>query len=116
MTYTREQILSMPAGRELNKLAANLSGYVSMTTQLNPDGTFGTLPRYSEDISAAWELVKLLSKKYGVELYEEDGRSSQCILYQRGQTHIHVISATMTEAITKAAILAITESGGTGDE
>ncbi|SYX84636.1 BC1872 family protein [Paenibacillus alvei] len=115
MTYTREQILSMPVGRGLDAIAANISGYVSLTTQLNHDGTFGTLPRYSEDISAAWELVKDLSRKYGVEVYEDGGASSECKLYQRGQTNIHVISATTPEAITKAAILAMMESGGTGE-
>ncbi|MCG7406759.1 hypothetical protein MH117_04955 [Paenibacillus sp. ACRRX] len=140
--YTREQILSMPVGRELNKLAATeVMGWLmyhydkdvaencyyvlvdeefeSVSNALDPEceteeEAWNHCPDFSGDIAAAWELVKILSKKYGVEVYENAGPSSECKLYPRGKTPIHVISATTTEAITKAAILAMMEkSGGT---
>ncbi|MFW5438889.1 BC1872 family protein [Paenibacillus apiarius] len=115
MTYTREQILSMPIGRGLDAIAANLSGYVSLTTQLNYDGTFGTLPRYSEDISAAFALVDEFDlNTFNLNWLDDSnpyGMGWHCKL-----EGVHVFECkTAPEAITKATILVMMEQGGTGE-
>ncbi|MDK8182092.1 hypothetical protein [Paenibacillus sp. UMB4589-SE434] len=110
--YTREQILSMPVGRELDAIAAQLTGYKSLTTNLNQDGTYGTLPRYSEDISAAWDLVDIMLKTHWVDMHCGRG-TYDCQTYdcQIGKLSVigsvHAEADTAPEAITKAAILAM---------
>lgn len=120
MTYTREQILNMPVGSELDQIAAKLTGYVSLWTQMNLDGTLGYTPRYSTDISAAMELVERLSR----------GRTDNSFVLEFHYEHYYArfgevpfrprrdeVFRTAPEAITKAAILAMMDqSGGQGDE
>jgi len=107
MTYTREQILSMPAGRELDKIAAKVvMGYD------NPWFPFFA----STDISAAFKLVEKFDlNTFHLNWLDKDnphGMGWHCKLRNE-----HVIRCnTAPEAITKAAILAIQEqSGGTGE-
>ncbi|WP_028547219.1 BC1872 family protein [Paenibacillus taiwanensis] len=118
--YTREQILSMPAGSELDEIAGVIVMGAKVNTHRNgwiKYGDLSTYPkRYSEDISAAFELVDKLSRgridnSFVLEFHYER-------YYARfGEVpfrpYRHEIFITAPEAITKAAILAMMESGGT---
>lgn len=50
---TRDDILNMPAGREMNRLV------MEWVTELTVDDNF-YIPAYSTDIAAAWEVVEKL--------------------------------------------------------
>ncbi|SYX85918.1 BC1872 family protein [Paenibacillus alvei] len=146
---TREQILSMTPGRELDAIVCELiygwrrikgpktdyegpceyGDVLIPPTILSEDEAYrmmkpkGAIPfgyfvnrRYSEDISAAWELVEKLSRgrvdnsfvldfhfeRYYATFGEVPIRPCRAVMYK-----------TAPEAITKAAILAMMESGGT---
>ncbi|QVQ56181.1 hypothetical protein [Paenibacillus phage Pd_22F] len=55
MTYTITQLQNMDCG-EIDQVAAIVTGYVPLTTQLNPDGTYGTIPQYSIDRNETWTI------------------------------------------------------------
>ena len=77
------------------------------------DSTFGKVggcPRYSTDISAAWQVVEELIKQYVFNLYYDDvGELWVCKLFDGQQEHKGY--GNMPEAICKAALLAKLEGG-----
>lgn len=104
---TREQVLAMKPGPELDALVAR-----KLFGVLNPDSRW----RLSEDISAAWEVAEQLQKQgyavciellpyeeTSVGVYEADPANQ--IAYAKAQTP--------AEAICKAALLAL--EGGEGE-
>lgn len=125
MTYTREQILNMPVGYELDRLIA--SQIVLKNTVLDAPVQFSDsdwfryhhdlgLFRYSTEIRDAWVVVEKLSQgrtnnSFFLELHYER-------YYARfGTVPRDEMYKTVPEAICKAALLAsLGESGGTGDE
>lgn len=108
MTYTREQILALEPGRELDKIVAeHVTKYQSLTTHLNADGTFGYLPNYSTDIAAAWEVVKHMKDSWEFVLSSEDGKW-EVIFYWDVHKPCKTVKDTTAElAICKAALLAV---------
>ena len=60
---THDEILNMPAGREMDALIAEK---VTKTTTCPYWGSevAETVPHYSTDISAAWEVVEKMSSKF----------------------------------------------------
>lgn len=135
MTYTREQILSMPEGRGLDALAADIvmgfelyDGLPAYPKYYIPGYEkiyFKDVPCYSNDIAAAMELeartMEKNSAKYIDELIELiykpgivqfDSYTGEETLTYEGVAYL--MKAT-PEQRTKAAILAMMESGGTGE-
>ncbi|MCY9530557.1 hypothetical protein M5X04_14640 [Paenibacillus alvei] len=136
MTYTREQILNMPEGRGLDALAADvvmgfelydgLPAYPKYYIPGYEKIYFKDVPCYSTDIAAATELeartLEKKSAKYISELIDViykpeigivqfDSYTGEETLTYEGVAHL--MKAT-PEQRTKAAILAMMESGGTG--
>jgi hypothetical protein len=103
---TREEILAMPAGRELDAIVAKAIGYVSLTTHWNPiDNMYGTLPHYSTDISAAWEVVEKLQQDFMfIDIFSTS--DSYNVLVTNGDA---VNAEKAPEAICKAALIAVME-------
>ena len=72
MTLTREQILALPAGRELDALVAEKVFGLAVdrvqfatadtTGYKSDDGFRYPVPRYSRDIASAWGVVDKLTK------------------------------------------------------
>lgn len=137
MTYTREQILSMPVGCELDALVAEvaLELKVRMLNEVTDnafklqydrkvidvgEGRYGCLARYSTDISAALEVVEKMRKNkiyLDIRVWPEE---YQVLPHQDEHNklieHCIVKSPSLPEAICKAALLAsLGESGGTGE-
>lgn len=114
---TREEILAMEPGSELNRLVAlRIMGYEPSRLQTGyvRKGAHATYPNpYSTDISAAWEVVRRISKDYGVNVYEEDGAPCECTLVRYPETVAVVGGSSAPEAICKAALLAVLEEGET---
>jgi hypothetical protein len=97
---TREEILNMPAGREMDALIAE--------KVIDPDWVKlkNLCPHYSTDIAAAWELVEKM--KY-FTLYRGDGYW-EC--EYSGQYLESIDAETAPLAICRAALLAVIESDG----
>lgn len=128
-TYTREQLDSMSAGKELDKMVAEkvlgCKCYYPAVFGANtsyPDSTkLIPLPNYSTDISAALEVVEKMRKNkiyLDIRVWPEE---YQVLPHQDEHNklieHCIVKSPSLPEAICKAALLAsLGESGGTGDE
>lgn len=101
-TLTREQILTMPAGRVLDVLV-NIA-----VTGLD------SVPKYSEDISHAWSVVECLAGK-NVRLVLEDWRTGKGIIggwaalfsLPNGHDTGHALGETAPLAICRAAALLI---------
>lgn len=119
MTYTREQILSMPAGKELDKIAAEevigckcyYPAVFGANTSLPGTTKLVALPDYSTEIVAARDLEKKI-KQFGGLMIGYYMTELQLICGNNGFDMVHATP----EQRTKAAILAMMESGGTGDE
>lgn len=113
---TREEILALSPGRELDSLVAEKVMGWERDFQFWKDESgrirtieptsFGSFEP-STDITAAWEVVELIGKDYGVEVYHEDGLS-ECAIHKAEIGVIARVEAlTVPEAICKAAILAV---------
>ena len=106
MTYTENQIASLPAAREIDCLIAeNIMGYTKVHAEkhytcmcnggwLKEDlyGTIGLLreliPYYSTDVSAAWQIVEHFQGEpyeYFMELSK-----TPSIPYKNGTAHWHI--------------------------
>jgi hypothetical protein len=102
---TREDILAMPAGRELDALVAEkVMGYKYTSD-------FDRLFKPSTDISAAWEVVEKFNTYRMQKLRDNDhrlvdGKVHQCFLGKNGNC---AYGHTAPEAICKAALLAVLE-------
>jgi hypothetical protein len=113
---TREDILAMPAGRELDALVAEkVLDFALMHEVVQPEGenwftyhhNMGYY-RYSSNISAAWEVVEKFSTYRMQKLRDNDhrlvdGKAHQCFLNKNGNC---AYGHTATEAICKAALIA----------
>ena len=131
MTLTREQIMNMPEGRELDTLVAQHI----MELTIVPDGLkyspryylpeyketyHREVPNYSTNISAALEVVEKMRKNkiyLDIRVWPEE---YQVLPHQDEHNklieHCIVKSPSLPEAICKAALLAsLGESGGTGE-
>jgi len=102
---TREEVLSMVAGRELDELVAEkVFGYESITYDNSPYKPFST------DIASAWEVVKKLEKdQFYITLHT---MQANCLVEVFFKNEILAVnkSATAPEAICKAVLLLKIES------
>jgi hypothetical protein len=102
---TKEEILAMEAGRELNYLVAKHI--------FNMDNT-DYIP-YSENISAAWEVVeKIGQNKFKVEILRSSDGKYFATCKKVGSVsdklfEVYAKADTAPEAICKAALLAVME-------
>lgn len=111
---TREQVLGMEAGPEMDELVAvMIMGYESSKVRNGwvELGNFATYPkRYSTDIAAAWEVVeKVREKGWGMAIVnafsqEPDGPGYGCHLRNGMKTHTGY-AETAPLAICRAALL-----------
>lgn len=131
---TESVIWDMPAGREMDALVAEKAmGFHHITTGVDyPDRCFGIpaqwhrtdksqiIPRYSNDIVAAWEVLEYLSNKYecatAVGREYPYGRMMYTAFIRGGNrrygTIDHTLSATAETAplaICRMALLAVME-------
>lgn len=60
---TREEILSLPAGRELDALVAKRVMRWTWASEWYEKGIPDWLPHYSSEIAAAWEIVEKLVER-----------------------------------------------------
>jgi hypothetical protein len=126
----REEILNMPAGREMDKLIYDkILGYksfYSLDGELIDEEIFAAVSNYSTDISAAWEVVEKMIKEgfeYDIEYHpneywpNEDKSRLEDIRWRAdfcaypGTDMCHNIQAAPTAplAICRAALLAVME-------
>ena len=131
---TKEEILAMQPGRELNALVAGtvlglkqevrLRGETNTVTVYTSlvDGMhsrdealrYGEPLAYSTDIAAAWRVVEAMRPEYG---FWADGDDGYSVEFQHGMfgmadyRHGRASAPAAPEAICKAALLAKLESG-----
>ena len=118
---TKEEILSLKAGRELNiKIAEEVMGHKFVQDETLGDmenhgqSVYGLLQPYSEDIAAAWlVLEKLKSHHPRIEFNSYNERWEASFSAPDAEFTYPVASAsTAPEAICKAALLALLEAKG----
>jgi hypothetical protein len=111
-----DAILTMPAGREMDALIAEKVMRLKMEGShhywMNGAGAVASIPRYSTDIAAAWDVVEKLCDETGCDIVKVCKRDSElgrgywsCIF---GQGH-ESFGNTAPEAICRAALLAVNE-------
>lgn len=118
---TRDEILGMEAGRELDALMAEkVMGYEHLPFPAVPAFQRPTeggvemlfeLPHYSADIAAAWEIVEEVHR-LGLNVSVWKGRLWCCGFYTKSETPQemgHSYSDTAPLAICRAALLAVME-------
>jgi len=102
---TRDDILNMPAGREMNRLV------MEWVTELTVDDNF-YIPAYSTDIAAAWEVVAKMGNVN--ELHDVELRTSIrgwiCSIFNSFD-NFEVNAETAPLAICRAALLAVMDGG-----
>ena len=108
---TRNEILQMPAGREMDLLVAiRLMGEDASLLKVNREDSYfeNHLPRYSTDIAAAWEVVEKM-QSFDLEMeYPGEWRASAMLAGSDwGQT---ISDQTAPLAICRAALLAVMEA------
>ena len=125
---TRAEILNMPAGREMRDLIATEvmkwewddGGRGFRSGWDKPDGSWVDFDdwRPDEDIFAAWEVVvKLKALGFEAWLMNEQvykdfpGQVYACKLYGNGKVYF-CLGETMPLAISRAALLAVMDTGG----
>lgn len=112
---TKEQILAMEPGREMDAWVAK---HVRFPRHTNPiEEVKGWCKNYSTDMAAAWEIAELypIAKVERVEIFV--GNTEVTVMLWEGFDHIDAIETTAKtaqEAICKAALLAVI--GGSGNE
>jgi hypothetical protein len=115
---TEEEILAMKAGRELNiRVAEEVMGRRFVQDEIFGDmessnnGTHGYLQPYSEDISAAWQVMEKLKPycpRIGFDVYSQKWEVT--FSAREANFSCPMVSAnTAAEAICKAALLALPE-------
>ena len=97
VSMTKEQILAMEAGSDLNWL---------ICTEVFGGKTLGSVKPYSTDISAAWQMVEKMVAEYGDFVIDYDdsyngGKWSASV----DKLRVGVLAKTAEEAICKAALL-----------
>jgi hypothetical protein len=138
---TRDEILNMPAGREMDKLiAAAITNkknirWISFTKDWGCDTKEGYIPgknlgwelvpQYSTRMSDAWEVAEVISPKYlwfqvGIEHLPngEDTCGWEVVIYNipDQQDRVHVSAATAPLAICRAVLLSVCEREAGGGE
>lgn len=118
MTYTREQILNMPAGRELDALVAEEVMGWKRRVDFDLVEDTDVLARYepfsmevrefhpSSDISAAWEVLNHLIK-LGAEVNVGFYKEWVCSIDYPIGCNWREVATTASEAICKASLLAV---------
>lgn len=106
---TREDILKMEPGRELDALVAKHVMFPRHTHPLSE--VKGWCQKYSADISAAWEVVEKISKKDNVKFsidfdYSVNGKWNAGFNYNSG-SYAGNAAVTAPLAICRAALLAV---------
>ena len=103
---TKDEIMNMPAGREMDTLIAkSIFGNVKKSW----DWEF-TLPSYSTDISAAWRVVEKMSDAGSIfsvfisQSYTSDGWG---VTIENAFVRYDVVAGTAPLAICRAALLAV---------
>ncbi|MEK4355175.1 hypothetical protein MKX41_30770 [Paenibacillus sp. FSL R5-0475] len=102
MTLTREEILAMEPGQELDELICNHIFDLEMVAHVH----------YSSDISAAWEVVTHLMNDHKDVLVQgvsfEKNRLFDCAIYEHeDELAVTSMQSSAPEAICKAALLAV---------
>ena len=114
----KEEILAMKAGRELNiRVAEDIMGRKSTKDEIfgdmerTSDGVFSTLQPYSEDISAAWQVMeKMKGYNPGITFDIHSQKWEAAFSAREADFTCPVVLAnTVPEAICKAALLALLE-------
>jgi hypothetical protein len=124
MTLTREEILAMEPGPTLDEITTEIAcgrkvrmlnevTYNSFKPQYDKKvidegaGRYNIIPRYSTDISAAWEVVThLKSKNWYFMLSDENEGWEASFYWDPHRPAFEALSSTAPEAICKAALLA----------
>jgi len=126
----REEILAMPAGRDLDALIAeNVMGWkdrgIGYSFEDNINGyecvlyiDKDKLPHYSTDIAAAWQVIEWLEKntteKYNSPSLFSVPHGWSMVLYEKRDNHapawLDAFAPTAPLAICRAALLAVMES------
>ncbi len=108
----QEEILNMPAGREMDKLIAEEVFHLEKTNMDGwywQDGMYDELPYYSIDISDAWKLVEKLCSENGCDVMKVCKRDPELL---RGEWSCNFglgfesFGETAPHAICRAALLA----------
>ncbi|SDJ62085.1 BC1872 family protein [Paenibacillus naphthalenovorans] len=121
MTLSREEILAMPSGRELDALVAEkvmgwnvkfmgdiLWGWMYSETERN---RWYNVPKFSADISAAWKAVEKMKRNDWVFVINSISEEWTALFYL-DRIHEHEVTCNSApEAICKAALLAIMNGG-----
>ena len=95
---SKQEILTMEAGDKLDELIAEEIFHWVYKARV--------MPYYSTDISAAWQVVEKLVKRYVFDLYFDDvGDCWVCKLFD-GQQEYKGYGQAAPEAICKAALIA----------
>lgn len=116
--YTRDYILSMPVGKELDSLVdkhimnPEASELMDEMTWFTPKGEIEReYPAYSSDISAAWEVVEHLRKEHDMKLSLEMKLFNGCYVFIKNDMGGMVTGLLefeeVPEAICKTALLAV---------
>lgn len=111
---TREQVLAMKPGRELDALVAGkVMGYTTHGQFREKNGVRVMIDRYSADIAAAWEVVEKSINWGGMEIGCYGNANGKWFVASTYTTNAKIgksVSATAhtaPEAICKAALLAV---------
>jgi hypothetical protein len=111
---TRNEILNMPAGREMDELIRleilDLEVFTTPEGKLLGEGTFQEIPHYSTDIAAAWEVVEKM-RINDWEFYLE-WENQPWALFENDKCMLDKCAEAITVplAICRAALLAVLES------
>jgi hypothetical protein len=101
---TRDEILNMPAGREIDSLIA--------VRVIDPEWekVLSACPKYSTDIAAAWEVVDKMRKSFWVASLVADTNLWRVTFYTHTHRKTHeAINESAPLAICRAALLAVTK-------
>jgi ABA sandwich protein len=126
---TRDEILNMPAGREMDILMIDIVGGELIDKAIHYDASMGI--RYaiqddgvwrfqpglawlwspSTDIAAAWEVVKKMPDGFELRLHQHKliREAWQAEFHEPGTENFMVLAATAPLAICRAALLAVLE-------
>jgi hypothetical protein len=95
-----------------------MDGYVAAVIfgkSMSAIGTVDNLPKYSIDMSAAWEVVENMKQNYDVDIMYHRGFEPNCWSArfpggpEKPQSHFNIIAETAPEAICKASLIACLE-------
>lgn len=109
---TRDEVLARKPGREMDRLIGeHIFGYKNILNVADYwfiDDLNTSLPHYSTDIAAAWEVLRHL-KGYHIELVRHRGVWTAAL--DDGKRSFVVRANSAPEAICKVALLAVGVSG-----